>query len=192
MDRHAAGLNRVLLVLTGLVLAVAGGAGLALGLHAFGSARAHEPMLSDSTRNYASSHSWFWPTVGGVAAVLAVIGVVWLLAQGRSDRINGVVLDDGDGTGKTVVPAGTLASALQDDIEEVPGVRSARARLTGKPSAPKLRLNVTYERRADVLELRRSIQDRALARLRSALEMDRMPAVVRLRLVTGDERRQVE
>ncbi|MFC4913093.1 alkaline shock response membrane anchor protein AmaP [Actinomadura gamaensis] len=192
MDRHAARFNRVLLVLTGLLLAAAGGAGLALGLRAFGSSRAHEPVLSEATRRFASGHPWYWYAIGAGAVIATLIGVSWLLAQGRSDRINGVVLDDGDGQGKTIVPAGTLASALQDDIEECPGVESARARLSGKPSAPKLRVNVAYDRRADLRQLRRDIQDRALARLRGALEVDRMPTVVRLRLVTGDERRTVE
>lgn len=192
MDRHAARLNRVLLVLTGLLLVAVGGAGVALGLGGFGKARAHEPVLSRMTRHFASSHAWYWYAVGAGAAVAALIGIVWLLAQGRSDRISGVVLEESDGTGRTVVPAGTLVTALQDDIKEVPGVLAVRARLSGKPSAPRLRVNVAYDRRADLRELRGAIQDDALACLRGALELDRMPAVVRLRLVTGDERRTVE
>ncbi|MEV5572558.1 alkaline shock response membrane anchor protein AmaP [Spirillospora sp. NPDC052269] len=192
MDRHAARLNRVLLVLTGLLLIAAGGTGLAFGLGAFGHLRAHQPVLSRVTRHFAAVHAWYWPEIGAGAVVAAFIGIAWLLAQGRSDRIAGVVLDDGDGTGRTIVPAGTLATALQDDIQGLPGVRSARVRLTGKPSAPRLRLNVTYERRADLLELRRGLQDPALARLRGTLEVERLPTVVRLNLVTGDERRVVE
>ncbi|WP_026415949.1 hypothetical protein [Actinomadura oligospora] len=192
MDRHAARLNRVLLVLTGVLLAGAGGIGLALGLRAFGASRAHEPVLSRATRHFAAVHSWYWPAIGAGAVVAAIVGIAWLLAQGRSDGITGVVLDDGDGTGRTIVPAGTLVTALQDDVQRLPGVRAVRARLTGKPSAPRLCLNVAYDRRADLLELRRSIQAPALARLRGSLEVERLPAVVRLRLVTGDERRTVE
>ncbi|MEV4256588.1 alkaline shock response membrane anchor protein AmaP [Spirillospora sp. NPDC049652] len=192
MDRHAARVNRVLLVLTGLLLAVAGGLGLALGLRAFGGARAHQHVLSGQTRHFASAHGWYWPVVGAVAVLLAIIGVAWLLAQGRSDRLGGVVLDEGEHTGRTIVPAGTVTTALQDDIQEVPGVHAARVRLSGKPSAPTLRVNVAYDRRADLLELRNRIRDSALSRLRGALELERMPAVVRLRLVTGDERRTVE
>ncbi|MFC5179750.1 alkaline shock response membrane anchor protein AmaP [Actinomadura harenae] len=192
MDRHAARLNRVLLVLTGLLLVGAGGIGLALGLRAFGFSRAREPVLSRATRHFAEAHPWYWPAIGAGAVVAAIVGIVWLLAQGRSDRITGVVLDDGDDTGRTIVPAGTLTGALQDDIRRLPGVRSARARLAGRPSAPKLRLHVAYDRRADLLELRRGIQESALVRLRGALEVERLPAVVRLSLVTGDERRTVE
>ncbi|RFU40363.1 alkaline shock response membrane anchor protein AmaP [Actinomadura logoneensis] len=192
MDRHAARLNRVLLVLTGLLLAAAGGAGLALGLRAFGSARAHQPVLSGQTRHFATAHGWYWPVVAALAVLLAIIGIAWLLAQGRSDRIGGVVLDEDEHTGRTIVPAGTVATALQDDIERVPGVHAARVRLSGKPSAPAVRVNVAYDRRADLLELRDRIRDSAFARLRHTLELERVPAVVRLRLVTGDERRTVE
>ncbi|WP_067452833.1 alkaline shock response membrane anchor protein AmaP [Actinomadura macra] len=184
MDRRPAHLNRTGLILLGLLLAIPGAAALARGLGAFGDGRASSPVLSTRVHDYVNDQSWFWPAVAVASVVLALLGLAWLLAQGRSSRLPALTLEPKGGDGTTHLPAKAVTDALEAEIEEYPGVRSARARLLGTSRNPKLRLNVAYSRRADLSELRQRIADEALRRLCLALEREEVPAVVRLRLVS--------
>lgn len=191
MDRHVAHINRTGLVLVGLVLMAAGGAALARGLGAFGNGRASDPVLSDGVRRYADDHGWFWPSVGAAAVVLALFGLAWLFAQGRSRRLRGFSMEPDAYAGATRLSAKAVTDAVESDIEEYPGVQSARARLTGTSEWPRMSLSVAYEGHADVADLRRRIGDEAVRRLCATLERDTVPTVVRLRLVSADDRATV-
>ncbi|WP_067483361.1 alkaline shock response membrane anchor protein AmaP [Actinomadura hibisca] len=185
MDRRATKINHTGLLLFGLALLAAGAFGLARGLNAWGQARAGEPLLAAETRRFAAEQSWFWPALAAAAIVLALLGVAWLLAQGRSDKLPGIFLDGNDTEGHTRVQGKAVTDALEAEIEDYPGVKSAKARLSGKTDQPKLRLNVAYDHRADLDSLRRNISGQAVARLSTALGQETLPAVVRLRLVPG-------
>ncbi|WP_018655820.1 alkaline shock response membrane anchor protein AmaP [Actinomadura flavalba] len=187
MDRHAARLNRTALTLLGLVLLLAGLAGLALGLGLFGAGRADEAVLSDATRRFASGNAWYWYAVAAGAVVLALLGLGWLIAQGRRDKVSDLALEPDPGNGTTKLSAKAVTNALEDEIEEYPGVRGAGARLGGSSARPKLFINVAYARDADLAGLRRRVTGDALAHVRTALDRDSLPAVVRLKLVTGAE-----
>lgn len=191
MDRRASRLNRTGLTLLGLVLLVVGGTGLALGLGAFGGGRSSQPVLSDRTRHFASDHGWYWPVVAAVAFVLALLGLLWLLRQGRSHRIRGLSMEPDDGAGTTSLSSKAVSDALEDEIEEYPGVGRARARVMGSDKRPKLLLNVAYGERADLAELRSRIAGDAVPRMCGALERDSLPAIVKLRLVPTKETRTV-
>ena len=188
MDRRPAHLNRTGLVLLGAVLAVAGGAGLARGLCVFGSGRASGPILTGQVRRFADGHGWFWPAVAGVAVVLALLGLAWLLAQGRSGRLGSLAMEPDAAAGRTRLAAKAVTRALEREIGDYPGVRKARARLVGSSARPELRLNVRYGLRADPADLHRRIMDEGVPRLCAALERDSVPAVVRLRLARGEQR----
>ncbi|MEU8802835.1 alkaline shock response membrane anchor protein AmaP [Spirillospora sp. NPDC048819] len=187
MDRRPARINRTGLTLLGAVLAAAGGAGLARGLGAFGDGRASSPVLTGGARRFAEDNAWFWPAVAAAAVVLALLGLAWLLAQGRTGKLPGLALEPDAEAGTTRLSAKALAGALEAEIGEYPGVRKVRARLVGSSRRPELRLNVAYERLADPAELRRRVQDEAVPHLRAALERDSVPTVVRLRLVPGEQ-----
>lgn len=186
MDRRPAHLNRTGLVLLGAVLAAAGGAGLARGLGAFGEDRASGAVLTEA-RRFAGDHGWFWPALAALAVVLALLGLAWLFAQGRSGKLAGLSLEPDAATGRTRLSAKAVTGALEAEIEEYPGVRKVRARLIGSSGKPELRLNVAYGRLADPADLRWRIQDEAVPRLCAALERDSVPAVVRLRLVPKEQ-----
>ncbi|WP_242903929.1 alkaline shock response membrane anchor protein AmaP [Actinomadura terrae] len=186
MDRRPAHLNRTGLVILGLILALLGAAALARGLGLFGDGRASAPLLSGQVHRYVDDHSWFWPAVTAAAIVLALLGLAWLLAQGRSAKLAALTLEPDGAGGRTRLPAKAVTEALEAEIEEYPGVRSARARLLGTSRNPEVRLKVAYSGRADLPDLRRRIADEALRRLCAALERDRVRAIVRLRLVPGD------
>ncbi|MFD0688342.1 alkaline shock response membrane anchor protein AmaP [Actinomadura fibrosa] len=186
MDRRPGPTNRTGLVLLGLVLAVAGAAALARGLGLFGDGRASAPVLGAGTHRFADGHGWFWPAVVAAAVVLALLGLGWLSAQRRAPKLPGLTLEPDASAGATHLSAKAVTSALESEIEEYPGVQSARARLLGSSRRPKVRLNVAYSRRADLADLRHRIDEEALRRLCGALERDSVPTVVRLRLVAAD------
>jgi hypothetical protein len=186
MNRRPAHLNRTGLVLVGAVMIAAGGAGLARGAGAFGHDRATGRVFSGTVRRYAADHGWFWPAVAAAVIILALLGLAWLLAQGRTGRLPGLAMEPDPSGGRTRLSGKAVTDALESEIGEYPGVRTARARLIGSSRRPELRLNVAYMRRADPAELRRRIEEEGMPRLAAALGRESVPAVVRLRLVKGD------
>ncbi|MGK5550404.1 alkaline shock response membrane anchor protein AmaP [Actinomadura kijaniata] len=188
MDRRASRLNHVGLTLVGLSLVAAGGLALLRGLGVWGRPRATEPVLTGQVRRYAAEHAWFWPVVAGVAVVLALLGLYWLLAQLRSHRLHGNLTMEPDADeGETRLASKAVAEALESDVAAFPGVQGAKARLMGPRRHPRVQLDVSYDRGADTMALRDDIRDRAIPRLRAALGVDQVPAVVRLHLVRGGE-----
>jgi hypothetical protein len=187
MDRHASRINHVGLTLLGLLLLAAGAYGLARGLGTFGGGQADDTLITGAMRRYADAQSWFWPAVAAAGVVLGLLGLTWLMAQVRSEALPNLALEDGrDGTGGTTyLSSRAVTQALEDEIASYQGVRGVRARLLGRSKRPRLRLNVQYAREADVVALRRRIDEEAVARLRTALERDALPTVVQLRLVPG-------
>ncbi|MQY06705.1 alkaline shock response membrane anchor protein AmaP [Actinomadura macrotermitis] len=190
MDRRAARINRFGLIVFGILLLAAGAAALARGLGAFGGARSRDALITGAMRDYAGGHGWFWYAVAAAGVVAALLGIVWLLAQSRTDRLPGLALEPDAADGRTRVSERAVTDALETEIEDYPGVRAAHARLVGSPDAPRLRLHVSYDRRADLQGLRRGIADQAVTRLCTALDRRSLPTVVRLQLVSGGERRR--
>ncbi|WP_131741448.1 alkaline shock response membrane anchor protein AmaP [Actinomadura roseirufa] len=192
MDRRPARLNRTGLVLFGLLLALPGAAALARGLGAFGDGRASDTILDAQVRRWVDDHGWFWPAVTAAAIVLALLGLLWLVAQVRSRRLRDLTLEPEDAAeGSTHLSAKAVTDALEEEIGEYPGVQSVHGRLLGSSQRPRLRLNVAYDHRADLPDLRRRIEDDAVRHLCVALERDHISTVVRLRLVPGDRARTV-
>ncbi|MDL4821959.1 alkaline shock response membrane anchor protein AmaP [Actinomadura opuntiae] len=186
MNRRPAHLNRTGLVVVGALMVAAGGVGFARGLGVFGDGRATGPVFSATVRRYAADHGWFWPAVAAALIVLALLGLAWLLAQGRSGRLPGLAMEPDPSGGRTRLSGRAVTDALESEVREYPGVRTVRARLLGSSRRPELRLNVAYGRRADPADLRRRIEEEGMPRLAAALGREAVPAVVRLRLVSGD------
>ena len=77
---------------------------------------------------------------------------------------------------------------MTGELESHPGVRAADAHLHGSATAPGLRLGVTAENRADPGLVRAGIENEALPHLRGALELDRIPTVLRLQFSQAFDR----
>ncbi|KWX05460.1 hypothetical protein TH66_01815 [Carbonactinospora thermoautotrophica] len=181
--RRTARLNRTVLVLIGLVLLAAGAVALARGLAVFPSVlgRPDAPLLTPALARYPADHAWFWPAVAAGSIILTLLSLRWLLTQTRTGAIKRLSLEPDHARGVTVLPADAAADAVTDDIATYPGVDRVKAVLVGPPSAPWLRLSVDVEDRADLDTLRSRIEGDALAHLRTALELDTIPTVLRLR-----------
>jgi hypothetical protein len=183
--------NRYGLTVVGLLLTAAGAAALTVGLGVFGTTRQHTPLLTAAQTRYVHSHGWFWPAVAIVAAGTAFACLRWLLVQTRRDRVGVLHLETDRRRGATRIQSRIATDALETEIATYPGVTRARAHLTGSPSQPELALTVAAERGADLADLRTLIHTDAVAHLRAALEQERLPTRLILRLDTARARRQL-
>nr|WP_062334603.1 alkaline shock response membrane anchor protein AmaP [Herbidospora sakaeratensis] len=182
--------NRTGLVVLGLILLAAGAAALALGLGVFGSNAARTPLLPSAVSTFAGSTSWFWPAVAAGGFVLGAIGLGWLLAQFRLDRLDRMRLESGP-SGVTEIGARQAGETLADQVSAYEGVRRARASVRGKPDAPALDLRVTSQDPAHPDALITRLHDEALPDLRTALGLEHLPVLIRLRFDPSRRTRQV-
>ncbi|MCC5579750.1 alkaline shock response membrane anchor protein AmaP [Microtetraspora sp. AC03309] len=182
--------NRTGLALLGLLLFAAGGAALARGLGVFGADAARQPLLPGFVTAFARSTSWFWPVVAIGGVVLALIGLSWLLALLRLDRLRRIRLESGP-SGVTEIGGRQAGEALAGQVSGYQGVRRARATLRGKPDAPALDLRVISQDPANPDALIARLHDEAVPDLRATLGMRRLPALVRLDFTTRKRTREV-
>ena len=173
-------LNRVLLTVFGLVLSVGAVAGLALGAGAFGARAARRPLLEPEVSGYADRTPWFWWVVAVCSVIVALLALSWILVQARTDRLRRVELAVGELDGETVVHAGAVTEAVEQEVGSYLGVTGASARLRGK-RACRLDLIVGVSPAADLAELRDRLQQRLVANLRQVLDAPGMPVHVQLR-----------
>ena len=182
MRRGPDRLNATVLTMLALVLLGVGAYGLARGYEAFGEDRASDPILTEDVRDFVSRNSdWFWPLAAVLALLVAWLGLRWLLAQ-LSTAAVGHLPVRADGPGRTELLGSGATSALAHDIEGYPGVRSASARLVGDHPVPEVSVTVDVHDDADIAAVRRQIEDHALVRFRSALELTQLRSQIHLRL----------
>lgn len=183
-------LNRTLLSILGLLLLAAGAYGLLRGGGAFGRDQAEDPLLLEGIRDFVSDNAgWFWPVVALLSLIIAYLAYRWLRAHVRSGpSVTHIEVPGETGLGWTRVRASGAADALAADIRRYPGVSSATARVVTDGGQPEIELGVDVHDDADVGEVRRRIEQHALPRLRSALEVDDVLARVRLSMVGPAER----
>lgn len=182
--------NRTGLTLFGLVLLAAGGLALARALGAFGAGAARRPVLDAPARNFAAATPWFWPVVAAVGVVLALIGLAWLLALLRVNRLHRLRLESGT-AGVTEVDAHPASEALAEQVSAYPDVRHAHAVLRGPSEDPHLDLGVSALEPADLGALVTRLHEEAVPDLRATLGLPRLPTLVRLRLAPGRRARAV-
>jgi hypothetical protein len=175
-------LNAAVLTVLALVLLGVGAYGLARGYGAFGDARAGDPMLTDEARSYVSRNSdWFWPLAAVLSLLVAWLGLRWLIAQLSTTAVGHLPVR-ADGPGHTELLGAGATSALARDIEEYPGVHRASARLIGDHPVPEISVTVDVGDDADIATVRRRIEEHALVRFRSALELTKLRSQIHLRL----------
>jgi hypothetical protein len=174
---------RLGLTLTGIALTTCGVPTLCLGLGVLGPEAAVRPVLDPAVSRFAVGNPWFWPAVAGASASLALVGLLWLLAQGRAAVLRRLSL----ARRSTRMRVRAAAGELTDELLRLPGVRSAQIRLTGSAAWSRFVVSVTCDEDADLALLRAHLGDEALVRLRAELEMYELPTIVRFRLVCSEE-----
>ncbi|MFD6322292.1 alkaline shock response membrane anchor protein AmaP [Streptomyces sp. NPDC058442] len=179
--------NRVLLGITGLLLAALGGAVLAVGLGAPAPSRwlhhgRHDVLLSGAERTRWRDTDWWWPVVIAALAVLVLLLIWWLVAVMRRRRPAEVFVDTGDGDG-AVLRGRALEAVLAEEADGLDGVDQAHVRLTGRRGAPRTHVRLRLEPHVDPGTALETLTTGALTHAREAAGLTTLPAEVRLRAV---------
>jgi len=182
MRRGPDRLNAAVLTILALALLGVGAYGLARGYGAFGDARAGHPVLTDGVRDFVSrNRDWFWPLAAVLSLLVAWLGLRWMLAQLATSAVGHLPVR-ADGPGRTELLGSGATSAVARDIEEYPGVRSASARLIGDHPVPEISVTVEVHDDADIAAVRRRIEEHALVRFRTALDLAKLRTQIHFRL----------
>ncbi|WP_433244036.1 alkaline shock response membrane anchor protein AmaP [Streptosporangium sp. CA-135522] len=184
MDRKTARGNRLGLLITGLLLTVAGGLVVARGAGAFPQAwaPAREPIVNGPVREaFARYHPWPWWAIAAAGVVLALLGLRWLLVQGRRARLGDIRLASGPG-GVTDLHTGGVTDAVAADVSAHPAILGASATMVGTNARPAVRLRVVADESAPMSAIREQLTGVAIPHMRRALETEHIPAVAQVNL----------
>ncbi|MFE3455069.1 hypothetical protein ACFXJ8_39710 [Nonomuraea sp. NPDC059194] len=176
--------NRVGLAILGLILLVVGGLTLARGLRVLPQswAPADEPLLDPTVTGFFGTFSpWIWWALAVLAVIVALAGLRWLVAQGRTESTRDVNVDGG-ADGRTTVAARAAASAVSAELSALPSVRAASARLAGDKDLLWLRLRVAADDRVPISVLRHELTTVTVPHLQQTLGADRLPTVAQVDL----------
>lgn len=178
MSARVNGLNRTLLTLLGLLLLAAGGLGLAYSFGAFGDGQ--HPLVPRGMRDFATDQPWFWWAVAAVCLLIALLALVWLLAQLRTDRVSSFDLTSDDRDGLTTLHAGAFTDAVETETQQLRGVVGASAHLRDRHGR-RLLLGVDLAEYADIADVRSAVEDRVVTHARQAIDDPELPVDVELR-----------
>ncbi|MEU3415343.1 alkaline shock response membrane anchor protein AmaP [Streptomyces sp. NPDC006658] len=190
--------NRVLLGLLGLGLFALGGGVLLGGLDLprrwdFGMPGwwpfrgPGDVVLGTGVRTRWREEGWWWPAVIAVLVVLLALWLWWLVAQ-RRHRLGDVLVDSGDGAAVRL-DGGTLEDAIEAEARDLDGVARAHVRLTGRSTAPAVRVRLVLEPHADPAWVLGQLSRETIAHARDSAGLDRLPSKVRLKEVRHHARR---
>jgi hypothetical protein len=181
-DAHIDRRNRSWLSTLGVVLLAIGVVGLLL--------RAAVLVLPEpgrlwrDTGDAAVGYEWI------VSTTLIVLGLIllwigWRLLRSQfsspTTPVHELTLQRQE-RGRTVVPADAVSRALARDVERLPGVQDASARLVGGGQRPHLVVNATVDGWSDMERVQTAIEE-AYERLRSALGTSAVEADLHVRTV---------
>lgn len=174
MRQFATGLNRTWLAVIGLLLLLIGLASTAIGTGLLARAVSSGPVAGDHLLGPWASDFFAYTVaviaVGLVAALVALLGLGWLLAQvPRTNAAGAYRLQDDVATGLTSVSPNVLTDALSTDLQTLPGVTGADAVLRGTAHEPELTVRLTANDRTDIQALLRSVQAGPVVNLTTAL-----------------------
>ncbi|MFJ2610355.1 alkaline shock response membrane anchor protein AmaP [Streptomyces sp. NPDC087425] len=177
--------NRVLIGLVGLVLFLAGGSVLAVGLGAKPPAwwvygDRHDVLLSDAARTRWRSDGWWWPTVLAILAVLVLLALWWLSAVLRRRRLGEVLIDTGDGE-SALLRGRALEDALAGQTSYLDGVRATHVRLTGRRTAPEAHVSLLLEPHTDPGTTLHTLTTKALTPAQSSTGLNSLPTTIHIK-----------
>lgn len=190
-SRRPSRANRWVLAVLGALLLLGGLAGLAVGFGLFGTGPAENEVLGAAAVDQLAQ-PWVLVVLAVLAVLAALLALRWLMAQMGTDFVSRLRVDTETKEGVMEMPASALCRVLEEDVVEYPGVRRARARLTGSSREPRMRLDLTLEEDADAAQVWQHSRDEGLARLREALELDRLPAVIRMSMAAPQRKQRRE
>ncbi len=179
---RAAGAQRTLVGLLGLLCLAAGAAALLVGSGLLGVNRAArsvlDPIVLDTLRAYPS-------LARGVAIVagvlLFILGLWWAVRALAPERRPNLLLDPSPDH-RLEISASAIADAVRADAETLAGVSRARARMVGTSANPVLRLDLWLEDGTDVRDVYHDLDTGVLTRARESLGVESLPTAIRIEL----------
>lgn len=174
MRQTAGTLNRIWLAVLGILVLAAGSALLLQSngtLHALlNTARFWESVVTGDLHAFFAQ-PWVAATLLIIGAVMAVLGLLWIIAQIPRKHTAGAYRLHAEGSqGFTLCDPSVLAAAVENRINTLPGVVNSAVLLRGTARAPDLSLKVTVNERADIQDVIHRIQTTTLPELAYALE----------------------
>lgn len=171
MRRMAAGANRTLLFIVGLVCLIVGAGAAAAGFGFLSAIVAGlEPSGTLGVLAVPFTLSFSALVAVLIAVVLAIIGIWWLSLQiPRKDAAKPLRLQQDARTGLTTVTANVIAEAVADDLETIEGVDSAQVIVRGTARRPELVIHIDVDDRADIDAIVAEVADRVARNASSAL-----------------------
>ena len=168
---HTDRTNRSVLTLFGVLVLLAGAAGLTASLGGFGAGFARRTLFANRAGAYIGQHgTWVWPVAAGVCLLIALAALRWIVALVIStDRAGDIPIPVKAEDGTTILQSAALTGALTREIGTYHGVDSARGRIIGDASDPEIVVTVTASQSADLHALHQRIETEALAHARHAL-----------------------
>lgn len=191
--RRGDGLARTVVLVTGTLLVVAGGASLSRGLGIWdgtvgargGTDRSDTPVVAADVERWFSSHAdVFWPSAAGAGLLLALLGALLLRRslRARPAKAGTVDLTDDATRGTTRVPTGVATSAFVADLAAIPGVEDAAAAMRGDPAQPLIDVRLDVADDADIAGVLDEVESGSLRRLEESLELRPAGTAVEVRL----------
>ncbi|MEO9220940.1 MAG: hypothetical protein ABI251_04015 [Mycobacteriaceae bacterium] len=147
MSRTLAALDRLLLLVLGLIAVIVGVGAVVWDAELWDRLRGTVPA---SWLTRASGRDW-WPwAVGAAGVVLAVLGLCWLLAHVSRHQVAEARLSGSSPAGKLTADLGALSAAAATAVLDTPGVRSASGKAVNDRGRRTLQLTVTIDPTADL------------------------------------------
>ncbi|MDQ3762337.1 MAG: alkaline shock response membrane anchor protein AmaP [Actinomycetota bacterium] len=179
---RAAGAQRALVGLIGLLGLATGTAALVVGSGLLGDNRAARPVLDPIALDIVGANQTLTRAAAIAAGVvLLVLGLLWAARALAPERRPNLLLDPSPDR-RLEISASAIADALRADAETIDGVNRARARMVGSTAAPVLRLNLWLEDGADVRGVYHDLDTRVLTRARDSLGIESLPTAIRIEL----------
>jgi hypothetical protein len=126
---------------------------------------------------------WSWYVVAAVAIVVGLLLLRWLLAQlAVRPPARTWQLESAPERGRTELRTSVAIAPFVKEISGYPGVRGARATLTGPRDQPFAAIEVEAEQDGDLTAIRERLDATGLPRLRRVLDLDELPVTVEFRL----------
>jgi hypothetical protein len=174
---HADRTNRLALTLFGLIVFLAGVAGLVASVGGFGKTFSRHTLFANRVSAYIAVHGdWLWPAAAAVCLLIALVALRWIAALLLStDRAGDITITASGKQGTTIMHPAALTGAVSREIESYHGVHAAKARVLGDPRDLNLVVTVTADQSADLRALCDRIESQALSHVRQALGKPDLP-----------------
>lgn len=182
---RAAGAQRSLIGLLGLMTLAAGATALAAGGGLLGAQGATRPVLDPLALDVLRGHQGLARPVaiaGGL--LLLVLGLVWAARATKPERRPNLLLDPNPDR-RLEISASAITDALRSDAETIHGVARARARMAGTTDTPVLRLNLWLENSADLRDVYHNLNAQVLGPARASLGLRSLPTAIHIELDTA-------